>query len=65
MRIITYNVNGLRAVLRKHGSIKQLLEDLQADIVCIQETKTAKSELEREHALLDGWYGYAHFHCVA
>jgi hypothetical protein len=36
-KIVTWNVNGLRAVLQRRGtSLLELLESLQADIVCLQ-----------------------------
>lgn len=38
MKIITWNVNGIRAVERK-GELKNLLEDQQPDILMIQEIK--------------------------
>ena len=37
MKIITYNVNGLRAAVGK--GLPEWLEQEQADVVCIQETK--------------------------
>ena len=37
MKIITYNVNGLRAALSK--GFTQWLEEEQPDVVCLQETK--------------------------
>jgi AP endonuclease-2 len=56
MRILTWNVNGLRAILkRKYGNMKWLLEDLRADIICFQETKLTKADFDRELALVDGW----------
>ena len=57
MRLLTWNINGLRAVLkRKYGTVKALLEDLGADIICFQETKLTKADFERELALVDGWW---------
>ena len=57
MRLLTWNINGLRAVLkRKYGSLKALLDDLGADIICFQETKLTKADLDRELALVDGWF---------
>ncbi len=38
MKIISWNVNGIRAVHKK-GELHRLLENHQPDIVCIQETK--------------------------
>ena len=37
MKIITWNVNGLRSVINK--GFNKIIEDLNADIICIQETK--------------------------
>ncbi len=42
MKIYSWNVNGLRSVLKK-GALDELLTTAQPDILCIQETK-AKSE---------------------
>ena len=38
MKIITYNVNGLRAAVSK--GLPEWLEQEQADVVCIQEIAT-------------------------
>jgi len=59
MRILTWNVNGLRAVLkRRFGNINSLLETLGADIVCFQETKLTKADFDRELALVEGWESF-------
>lgn len=44
MRIISYNVNGIRAAIKK-GLIEWLATD-PADIICIQETKAQKSDVD-------------------
>lgn len=44
MRIISYNVNGLRAALKK-GFINWLQTD-PADIICLQETKATKADVD-------------------
>lgn len=44
MRIISYNVNGIRAAINK-GFIEWLKTD-PADVVCIQETKAAKDNVD-------------------
>lgn len=49
MRIISYNVNGLRAAINK-GFIEWLKTD-PADVVCIQETKALKENVD--HAAFD------------
>ncbi|KAK9829784.1 hypothetical protein WJX72_007901 [[Myrmecia] bisecta] len=59
VRLLTWNVNGLRAILkRRFGSLAALLNHLQADIICFQETKLTRLELEREFALVDGWESF-------
>lgn len=45
MRIITYNVNGIRAAI-KRGFIDWLTTD-PADIVCIQEVKAHETDIDR------------------
>ncbi|HQB32688.1 MAG TPA: endonuclease/exonuclease/phosphatase family protein, partial [Erysipelotrichaceae bacterium] len=37
MRIVSWNVNGLRAVLQK--GFLDFIEEIDADIICLQETK--------------------------
>jgi len=64
LRILTYNVNGLKAVLHRlygaSGTISKFLKDVgsEADIVCLQETKLRRSELTaaaHQLAEADGW----------
>jgi len=51
LRIISYNVNGIRAALKK-GLFEWLSTD-PADIICLQETKAEKENINLEaiHAL--------------
>ena len=44
MRIISYNVNGIRAALKK-GFIDWLKTN-PADVICLQETKAAKEDID-------------------
>ena len=44
MKIVTWNVNGIRAC-NKSTSIKSLLDSLDADIICLQETKITSKEV--------------------
>jgi len=44
MRIISYNVNGIRAAIRK-GFIEWLATD-PADIICLQETKASEADVD-------------------
>ena len=43
--IFSWNVNGIRAVLKK-GSLEKLLEEKSPDILCLQETKAKKDQIE-------------------
>ena len=46
MRIISYNVNGIRSAMKK-GFIEWLKTD-PADIICIQETKALKDNVDHK-----------------
>jgi exodeoxyribonuclease-3 len=56
MRIISYNVNGIRAAINK-GLIEWLRTD-PADVICLQETKATKENVD--HAPFDaiGYHNY-------
>ena len=56
MKILSYNVNGIRAAFNK-GFI-EWLQATDADIICIQETKALKEQVDTE--LLDK-LGYHHY----
>lgn len=43
MKIISWNVNGIRSIHRKNALVP-FLEDIQPDIVCLQETKAEKGQ---------------------
>lgn len=60
MQIITLNVNGVRAAARK--GFFQWLPAQAADIVCIQELKAQRSDLDQEMIAPAGFRGY--FHCA-
>lgn len=54
MKIITWNVNGLRAVLRK-GAMQWVI-DQEPDFICLQEIKARPDQLtEDDHRLFDGY----------
>ena len=43
MKVVSWNINGLRAVLRSgQQDLRALLDSLGADIICFQETKTSR-----------------------
>lgn len=53
MRLVSWNVNGIRACVQK--GFLDTFKEMDADIFCLQETKLQKGQLELE---LDGYYQY-------
>ena len=45
MKIYSWNVNGLRAVLRK-GALQSFIDKYDPDILCLQETKAKQGQAE-------------------
>jgi len=45
MKIYSWNVNGIRAVLKK-GSLQSFLKEHNPDILCLQETKAERGQVE-------------------
>ena len=45
MKIFSWNVNGIRAVLKK-GLFQPFLDSYRPDIVCLQETKAERGQFE-------------------
>ncbi|KAK4585301.1 hypothetical protein RGQ29_022817 [Quercus rubra] len=62
MKIVTYNVNGLRSRISQFGSLHKLLTSFDADIICLQETKLRRQELTADLAMADGYESY--FSCT-
>ncbi len=56
MRIISYNVNGIRAAIKK-GFIDWLKTN-PADIICVQETKATKQDVDHETFTTLGYHNY-------
>lgn len=56
MRIISYNVNGIRAAIKK-GFIDWLKTD-PADIICLQETKATENDVDLEPIRALGYHDY-------
>lgn len=56
MKLISWNVNGLRAVYRK-GNLKDVFE-YNPDILCLQETKSSPDQLPSELRDIDGYTSY-------
>ena len=53
MKLISWNVNGLRACVQKN--FMEAFQSLDADVFCIQETKLQEGQIE---LALDGYYQY-------
>ncbi|KAK9851374.1 hypothetical protein WJX84_012198 [Apatococcus fuscideae] len=64
MRILSFNVNGIRAGLARRGEpISELLANLRADIVCFQETKLTRADVNnlRRIGSAEGWEAFYSF----
>ena len=53
MKLVSWNVNGLRACVQK--GFQDIFREIDADIFCVQETKMQEGQLDLE---LDGYYQY-------
>ena len=56
MKLISWNVNGLRAIYKK--GFMDIFKNLDADIFCVQETKMQEGQIELD---LDGYYEYYNY----
>jgi exodeoxyribonuclease-3 len=57
MRIVSWNVNGLRAAVKKNFTESML--ELDPDVICLQETKAQVDEVEKALETLQGYHVYA------
>ncbi|XP_033115453.1 DNA-(apurinic or apyrimidinic site) lyase 2-like [Anneissia japonica] len=58
MRILTWNINGIRAM---KTPLKQLFDFLNADIICLQETKITRDLLDEPIANVEGYKSFFSF----
>lgn len=56
MRLISWNVNGIRAIMKK--DFAQALHDFAADVVCLQETKAQVDQVIETLEALNGYHIY-------
>ncbi|CAG8749094.1 5004_t:CDS:2 [Racocetra persica] len=66
MRLLTWNVNGLRSLIQyhpwcEHKNYQTLLETLDADIICFQEIKLTLDRLDSSIAIIHGYDAYFSF----
>jgi exodeoxyribonuclease-3 len=57
MKIISFNVNGIRAIMQK--SFREDMQRVNPDIICLQETKASESQVKEAVASMDGYHVYA------
>ena len=57
MRLISWNVNGLRAIHR-HGDFLDWLTAESPDILCLQETKSLEEQLPPELRIMERYHAY-------
>lgn len=57
MKLISWNVNGLRAVVGK--GFPEIFDNLDADFVCLQETKLQAGQIDLEFLGYSSWWNYA------
>jgi exodeoxyribonuclease-3 len=58
MRITTWNVNGLRAALKK--GFAEIIEQIQPDVLLLQEVRALPEQLPGDWAAPDGWHVHWH-----
>ena len=63
MRFVSWNVNGLRAAIRK--GIDSYFEELDADVTMLQETRTLEEQLPKNWSWPTGWQEGASRGCRA
>ncbi|KZX76406.1 exodeoxyribonuclease III [Oleiphilus sp. HI0009] len=57
MRLVSWNVNGVRAVMKK--DFLASLEEMQPDVLCLQETKAQDDQVQEALAELEGYHIYS------
>lgn len=58
MKFISWNVNGLRAIVQK-GNFTEFFEQADADFFCLQETKLQEGQIELDLAGYEQYWNYA------
>ena len=63
MKFISWNVNGLRAVMKK--GFPEIFKELDADIFCLQETKLQAGQIEMDLPGYEQYWNYAEKRAIA
>ncbi len=58
MKIISWNVNGIRAVAKK--GFREWVEDYNPDILCVQETKAQPEQVPEDVSDISGYHSFFH-----
>ena len=56
MKIISFNVNGIRAIAKKN--FHEDMKSVNADIICLQETKSTVEQAKEVASLMEGYHFY-------
>ncbi|KAJ1530738.1 hypothetical protein ONE63_005593 [Megalurothrips usitatus] len=56
-KIVSWNINGIRTV----KNLKVMLDEFEADIICLQETKVTRDMIDEPTALVEGYNSYFSF----
>ena len=59
MKIVSWNVNGIRAILKK--DFKNSIDALQPDVFCLQETKAPLEEAQTALQIFDDYTSYVNY----
>lgn len=57
MKIISWNVNGVRAIMKKN--FVEFLNDYEPDVLCLQETKAQDDQVQEALKEIEGYYIYS------
>ena len=57
MRLVSWNVNGIRAIMKK--DFAELLAAMDTDVLCLQETKAQDEQVSEALLPIDGYYIYS------
>jgi exodeoxyribonuclease-3 len=58
MRITTWNVNGIRAAIRK--GFAEIVDEVQPDVLMLQEVRALPDQIPKEWVAPDGWHVHWH-----
>ncbi|XP_006748037.1 DNA-(apurinic or apyrimidinic site) lyase 2-like [Leptonychotes weddellii] len=71
LRVVSWNINGIRSPLQgmvyeapsncAAMAVERILDKLDADIVCLQETKVTRDVLTEPLAIIEGYNSYFSF----